>query len=122
MMPHYCGLIKSAYPSRSYATMELATPVWHHDNVDREKAMTELLEAVADVKAQPDRVARLAAALYELDRQGVRQNVLVAETGYTRETIRRHIEDEKIRRGEIDPTPRYLAEQERREKRTKPES
>ena len=75
--------------------------------------MTELLEAVADVKAQPDRVARLAAALYEADRTGVRQRDLVRETGFTRETIRRHVEDEKIRRGEMAPTKRYLDAQRR---------
>ena len=75
--------------------------------------MTELLQAVADVKAQPDRVARLAAALYEASRAGKRQRDLVQATGFTRETIRRHIEDERIRRGEIDPTPRYLAAQKR---------
>ena len=102
--------------------MVVATSLWHHDPVDREKAMTELLEAVADVKAQPGRVARLAAALYEADKAGVRQNILVARTGYTRETIRRHIEDERIRRGEIPPTPRYLAEQEKRAKRAGRES
>lgn len=73
--------------------------------------MTELLEAVADVKAQPERVLRVAAALYEATEAGARQRDLVAATGLTRETIRRHVEDEKIRRGLIDPTPRYLREQ-----------
>jgi len=76
--------------------------------------MTELLEAVAEVRQQSDRVLRVAAALYEADRAGVRQRDLVAETGYTREHIRRLIEDEKIRRDVIEPTPRYLAEQARR--------
>jgi hypothetical protein len=76
--------------------------------------MTELIEAVTDVKAQPERVLRLAAALYEADRAGERQVDLVAATGLTRETIRRHVEDERIRRGEIEPTPRYLAEQKKR--------
>jgi hypothetical protein len=76
--------------------------------------MTELLEAVADVKAQPDRVLRVAAALYEASVAGVRQRDLVAETGLTRETIRRHVEDEKIRRGIIPPTRRYLDEQDRK--------
>lgn len=78
--------------------------------------MTELLEAVADVsrEARAQRLARLAAALYEADkRPDVRQKDLVEATGLTRETIRRHIEDEKIRRGEMDPTPRYLAAQRR---------
>jgi hypothetical protein len=89
--------------------------VWQHDYVDREKAMTELLEAVADAskEAREQRILRMAAALYEADRQGVRQVELVKATGLTRETIRRHIEDEKIRRGEIPPTKRYLAMQRR---------
>ena len=78
--------------------------------------MTELVKAVEDVKAQPDRIARLAAALYEADKAGKRQRELIAATGFTRETIRRHIEDEKIRRGEMDPTPRYLAAQARKQR------
>lgn len=88
-------------------------------NVDREKAMTDLLDAVAEAsnEARVQRTLRLAAALYEMDSLGVKQKDLVEKTGLTRETIRRHIEDEKIRRGEIDPTPRYLAEQERAAKR-----
>ena len=75
--------------------------------------MTDLVKAVEDVKAQPTRIARLAAALYEASKT-MRQRDLIAATGFTRETIRRHIEDERIRRGEIDPTPRYLAAQERK--------
>jgi flagellar biosynthesis regulator FlaF len=84
--------------------------------VDREKAMTELLEAVAEVSKDREerRLLRVAAALYEAMAAGVRQRDLVAATGYTRETIRRHVEDEKIRRGEIAPTRRYLLEQEKR--------
>lgn len=95
--------------------MVLAIPVWHHDHVTREKAMTELLEAVADASkaAREQRVLRVAAALYEADKEGVRQVELVKATGLTRETIRRHIEDEKIRRGEIEPTRRYLEAQRR---------
>jgi hypothetical protein len=77
--------------------------------------MTELVKAVEDVKAQPDRIARLAAALYEASKT-TRQRDLTAVTGLTRETIRRHVEDEKIRRGEIDPTPRYLAAQARKQR------
>lgn len=77
--------------------------------------MTELVRAVEDVKAQPDRIARLAAALYEASKT-TRQRDLIAATGLTRETIRRHVEDEKIRRGEIDPTPRYLAAQARKQR------
>lgn len=75
--------------------------------------MTKLQKALADYRAQPERLLRVAAALYEADKAGVRQRDLVAETGYTRESIRRHIEDEQIRRGEKAPTKRYLAEQER---------
>jgi hypothetical protein len=83
--------------------------------MDAEDAMTELDEALADVRAQPKRVARLAAAFYTANRvQKVRQRDLVVRTGLTRETIRRHVEDERIRRGEIAPTPRYLREQERK--------
>jgi len=81
--------------------------------------MTELLEAVADISedAKEQRLLRVAAALYEAAViHGVRQRDLVAQTGYTRETIRRHVEDERIRRGEIDPTPRYLREQARRQR------
>ncbi len=99
--------------------MYVATCAWHYESVDREKAMTELLEAVAEAsnEARAQRTLRLAAALYEADRLGVKQKDLVTETGLTRETIRRHIEDERIRRGEIPPTPRYLAEQERAARR-----
>ena len=99
--------------------MHVATCAWHHDYVDREKAMTELLEAVADAsnEARAQRTLRLAAALYEADKLKVKQVELIRKTGLSRETIRRHIEDEKIRRGEIEPTPRYLAEQERAAKR-----
>jgi hypothetical protein len=91
----------------------VATCAWHHHVVDREKAMTELLEAVADLRAQPERLARVGAALYEALQAGERQKDLVAATGYTRESIRRLVEDEKIRRGEIAPTKRYLDAQER---------
>jgi predicted GIY-YIG superfamily endonuclease len=78
-----------------------------------------ILAALADVSpaARGRRVGRVAAALYEeaRTRSGRRgwQAELVKETGLTRETIRRHIEDEKIRRGDIAPTPRYLAAQRR---------
>lgn len=119
-MPYYFGLSKQAILGLVRGTMYVATCVWHYDYVDREKAMTELLEAVAEAfnEARIQRTLRLAAALYEADKlKDVRQKDLVEKTGLTRETIRRHIEDEKIRRGEIDPTPRYLAEQERAAKR-----
>jgi len=80
-----------------------------------------LLAALADCspEARERRTRRVAAALYEEGRNGQRgwQTRLVRETGYTRETIRRNIEDERIRRGEINPTPRYLAEQERAARR-----
>jgi hypothetical protein len=79
--------------------------------------MTELDQAVADVRREPERLARLAAALYTASKDH-KQVELVKRTGLTRETIRRHVEDEKIRRGEIDPTPRYLKEQARRKRHT----
>lgn len=75
--------------------------------------MTELLDAVADVRAQPERLARVGAALVEALDAGKRQKDLVAATGYTRESIRRLVEDERIRRGQIAPTRRYLATQRR---------
>lgn len=93
----------------------MATGAWHHHVVDREQAMTELLEAVADRSgdAEERRLLRVAAALYEAAKAGEKQVDLVRATGYTRETIRRHIEDERIRRGEIAPTKRYLEAQRR---------
>ena len=84
--------------------------------------MTELLAALADAspKADEQRSLRVAAAFYEAAQADQRrgwQKRLAEKTGLSRETIRRHIEDERIRRGEIPPTPRYLAEQERARKR-----
>lgn len=84
--------------------------------------MTELLSALADTStdAEAKRLSRVAAALYEAskaDQDWGWQKRLSDKTGLSRETIRRHIEDEKIRRGVIDPTPRYLAEQRARQRR-----
>lgn len=84
--------------------------------------MTELLSALADTStdAETRRLSRIAGALYEaskLDQEWGWQKRLADKTGLSRETIRRHIEDEKIRRGIIPPTKRYLAEQERIAKR-----
>lgn len=79
--------------------------------------MNELAEAVEDIRNQDQRRRRFAAALYEASKAGVKQVDLVQATGYTREQIRRHIEDEKIRRGEIQPTSRYLMEEARRKRR-----
>ena len=73
--------------------------------------MTEVLDALADLRAQPERLARFGAALYEAMQAGARQKDLVDATGYTRESVRRLVEDEKIRRGIIKPTARYLREQ-----------
>ena len=85
--------------------------------------MTELLDALADTgpTAEEQRALRVAAAFYETwkatrDNYGWQRD-LVQKTGLSRETIRSHIEDERIRRGEIPPTKRYLAEQERKAKR-----
>ena len=84
--------------------------------------MTELLDALADTSpdAEEKRTLRIAAGFYEAamaDQEWGWQKRLASKTGLSRETIRRHIEDERIRRGEIDPTPRYLAEQKRIAKR-----
>lgn len=73
--------------------------------------MTELQDAVYDRsdEAETRRILRLAEALYVANKiHHVRQKDLVEQTGYTRETIRRHIEDEMIRRRLIPPTERYL--------------
>lgn len=78
--------------------------------------MQELAQAVEDIRQQDQRLLRFAAALYQADKAGIRQVDMVRATGYTREQIRRHIEDEKIRRGEIAPTPRYLRNLERTKK------
>ena len=84
--------------------------------------MTELLAALADTSAEAEeqRALRIAAGFYEAWQANQSygwQKRLAARTGLTRETIRRNIEDERIRRGEIPPTPRYLAEQERAARR-----
>jgi hypothetical protein len=96
--------------------MLLATAMWHHDFVTPEEAMTEVLAALADTSPEADeqRGLRTAAALYELSKNGKRgwQANLVRKTGVSRETIRRYVEDERIRRGEIPPTERYLKAQE----------
>jgi len=108
--------------------MALAYVIWHHDFVTQEEAMTELLDALAATgpTAEEQRALRVAAAFYETW-QATRHNHgwqrdLVRATGLSRETIRSHIEDERIRRGEIPPTPRYLREQERKAKRRARES
>ena len=78
--------------------------------------MTELDEAVADRSAEADlrRARRAGSALIDaLDQLAVKQVDLVQRTGYARETIRRLVEDERIRRGEIPPTERYLRAQKR---------
>ena len=79
--------------------------------------MTELLDALADTSpdAEEKRSRRIAAGFYEAwqaDQKRGWQRRLADATGLTRETIRRHIEDERIRRGEIAPTQRYLKQQE----------
>lgn len=97
----------------------MANVMWHHDRVTLEDAMTELLAALSDASPDADtrRAARVAAALYETSRADQSwgwQKRLAVKTGLSRETIRCHIEDERIRRGEIDPTERYLKEQARK--------
>jgi hypothetical protein len=93
--------------------------MWHPDFMTKEEAMTELLAALADTSldAEEQRARRIAAAFYaawQADQSYGWQKRLAARTGVSRETVRRNIEDERIRRGEIGPTPRYLAEQEKR--------
>lgn len=77
--------------------------------------MTEVLEALADTSPEADeqRALRVSAAMYDLWQLGRRgwQADLARDTGLSRETIRRHVEDERIRRGEIPPTQRYLRAQ-----------
>ena len=75
--------------------------------------MAELRAALADTSPDADekRDQRLSAAFYEIwlanrDRYGWQRD-LVKETGLSREAIRGRIEDERIRRGEIEPTERY---------------
>jgi len=98
--------------------MLLANVMWHHDDVTTEEAMTELRAALAETApdAAEKRDLRLSAAFYEVwianrDRYGWQRD-LVKETGLSREAIRSRIEDERIRRGEIEPTARYLKAQE----------
>jgi hypothetical protein len=92
--------------------------MWHHEHVTEEKPdLTELDAALADIRPEADerRRQRVAAALYEANWvQEIPQAKLVLWYGLNRETIRRHVEDERIRRGEIDPTERYLKEQARK--------
>ena len=77
--------------------------------------MQELKEAVDDaIKGESARRARLRAALYTAIESGIPQKDLVALTGYNREHVRRLVEDERIERGEIPPTTRYLAAHEKR--------
>lgn len=80
--------------------------------------MTELRAALADASADADerRDLRVSAAFYEIwlatrHKYGWQRD-LVKESGLSREAIRCHIEDERIRRKEIPPTPRYLKAQE----------
>lgn len=79
--------------------------------------MQELQEAVDDaIKSEPRRRARLRAALCDATKAGIPQKDLVTLTGFNREHVRRLVEDERIERGEIPPTPRYLAAQKKRAK------
>lgn len=91
--------------------------MWHDCYVTKDEAMQELKEAIEDLRRQDERLRRVAAALYTAAKSGAKQVDLVAVSGYNREQVRRHVEDEKIRRGEIPPTPRYLRNLERARKR-----
>src|SRR5213082_2262984 len=98
--------------------MGSAAAMWHHECVDREQAMQELKEAVEDaIHGEAKRRARLRAALYDATKAKIPQKDLVALTGYNREHVRRLVEDERIERGEIAPTKRYLETQKRRAQR-----
>ena len=98
--------------------MNPAACLWHHEHVEPERPeLKELDEAIADVRPDADerRRLRVASALYVANRVAkIAQAELVRRYGLNRDTIRRHVEDERIRRNEIDPTPRYLAEQARK--------
>lgn len=123
------------YPSRAAAdraeTAVIATEKPQH-NVAKVRCeipaflLDPILAALADLspEAHERRALRVAAAVYEEAQSGRRgwQVDVVKQTGLSRETIRRYVEDERIRRGEIDPTPRYLREQARREARARRES
>lgn len=81
--------------------------------------MQELREAVEDaIGREPERRARLRAALYLATKAGEPQKKLVELTGFNREHVRRLVEDERIERGEIPPTKRYLAAQAKRNARS----
>lgn len=62
--------------------------------------MTEVRAALADLNRQEERRARLADALLEATNAGIQQKILVAETGYTREHIRRLVTAARKRRDE----------------------
>ena len=85
--------------------------------------MTELLAALADTSAEAEeqRSLRIAAGFYEAWQANQKrgwQRELVRETGpYPRDDPALH-RGRAIRRGEIDPTPRYLKAQARKQART----
>lgn len=60
--------------------------------------MTELRAAVADLQRQDERRARVADALLEATDAGVKQVELVRETGFTREHVRRLVNEARKRR------------------------
>lgn len=60
--------------------------------------MTGVRTALVDLNRQDERRARLADALLEAIDAGVQQKLLVAETGYTREHIRRLVVAARKRR------------------------
>lgn len=62
--------------------------------------MTDVRAAVADLNRQEERRARLADALLEATDAGIQQKLLVAETGYTREHIRRLVSAARKRRAQ----------------------
>lgn len=62
--------------------------------------MTGVRTALADLNRQEERRDRLADALLEATEAGIQQKKLVAETGYTREHIRRLVVAARKRRAE----------------------
>lgn len=65
--------------------------------------MTELKAAVADLKGQDERRARVGDALLKATEAGVKQVELVKETGFTREHVRRLIREAEKRREAPEP-------------------
>jgi DNA-binding transcriptional regulator LsrR (DeoR family) len=66
--------------------------------------MTELRAAVADLRRQDERRARVADALLKATDAGIKQVELVKETGFTREHVRRLVNEARDRRAKATQT------------------